>query len=169
MVFLKKQFYFQFTKWWRIKKLNHFFFKFHVNMGLWWCETRFFKRNHQLPSNTTKFIFCKKFIFCNFTHIYDNLIWWKLIFCANWFLVIFPWITTKFTIFCHLHTLTLPTEKPSHFMGFLYISTLFQKFEMYTCFKLIFSYFSLNQLKIYNFFISSHFELLTLKPTEEWC
>ena len=102
MVFLKKQFYFQFTKWWRIKKLNHFFFKFHVNMGLWWCETRFFKRNHQLPSNTTKFIFCKKFIFCNFTHIYDNLIWWKLIFCANWFLVIFPLFTTKFTIFYHL-------------------------------------------------------------------
>ena len=112
MVFLKKQFYFQFTKWWRIKKLNHFFFKFHVNMGLWWCETRFFKRNHQLPSNTTKFIFCKKFIFCNFTHIYDNLIWWKLIFCANWFLVIFPLFTTKFTIFYHLCILTSQLKNP---------------------------------------------------------
>ena len=92
----------------------------------------------------------------------------KLIFLLLFdFYLFFPYSQQNLQFFTILH-FDLTTEKPSHFMGFLYIFTLFQKFEMYKSFKLIFSYFSLNRLEIYNNFHILRFDFLTLKPTEEW-
>src|ERR1700677_3167532 len=92
----------------------------------------------------------------------------KIDFCCKLIFTYFSLIHNKIYNFLPSRHFDLTTEKPSHFMGFLYISTLFQKFEMYKSFKLIFSYFSLNRLEIYNNFHIPHFELLTLIPTEEW-
>src|ERR1700677_507665 len=89
----------------------------------------------------------------------------KIDFCFKFIFTYFSLIHNKIYNFLPSPIFTSQLKNPVNVIIIIIILV----FEMYKSFKLLFSYFSLSLLEIYNNFHIPHFDLLTLKPTEEWC